>query len=94
MVIWSQLGIIGYLIGPLAGGGVAETIGYAWLGVVPAAAGLGVVAIRSKHSGADHSVQDAPARSRLELVPHEVMQRRGKRSAGPDGSTNLECSAA
>jgi MFS family permease len=46
MVIWSQLGIIGYLIGPLAGGGVAETIGYAWLGVVPAVAGLGVVAIR------------------------------------------------
>lgn len=51
MVIWSQLGIIGYLIGPLAGGGVAETVGYAGLGVVPAVAALAVVAIRLQTRG-------------------------------------------
>jgi MFS family permease len=45
MVVWSQIGIIGYLLGPLAGGLVAESLGYAFLGTVPAAAGLLVVAL-------------------------------------------------
>jgi MFS family permease len=40
MVVWSQVGIIGYLLGPLAGGLVAGGIGYAFIGLVPAAAGL------------------------------------------------------
>ena len=40
MVIWSQIGIIGYLLGPLAGGLVADGPGYALVGLVPAAAGL------------------------------------------------------
>ncbi len=40
MVVWSQIGIIGYLLGPLAGGFVAEGLGYAYLGLVPAAAAL------------------------------------------------------
>ncbi|MGH2741728.1 MAG: MFS transporter [Thermoleophilaceae bacterium] len=44
MVVWSQVGIVGYLLGPLAGGMVADGPGYAVVGVVPAAAGLLVVA--------------------------------------------------
>jgi MFS family permease len=45
MVVWSQIGIIGYLLGPLAGGLVAETLGYAFIGAVSAVAGLLVVAL-------------------------------------------------
>jgi MFS family permease len=45
MVVWSQIGIIGYLLGPLAGGIVAEGPGYAFVGLVPAAAGVLVVAL-------------------------------------------------
>ena len=40
MVVWSQIGIIGYILGPLVGGFVAEGLGYAYLGLVPAAAAL------------------------------------------------------
>ena len=35
MVVWSQLGIVGYFIGPLAGGFVAQTVGYQAIGLVP-----------------------------------------------------------
>jgi MFS family permease len=44
MIVWSQIGIAGYLVGPLAGGAVAEGLSFAWIGLVPlaAAAGLGV----------------------------------------------------
>jgi MFS family permease len=45
MVVWSQVGIIGYLLGPLAGGLVAGGVGYAYIGLVPAAAGLAVLAL-------------------------------------------------
>jgi MFS family permease len=45
MVVWSQVGIVGYLAGPLAGGVVAETLGFAWIGLVPLVAGLLVVAL-------------------------------------------------
>jgi MFS family permease len=45
MVVWSQIGIVGYLLGPLAGGIVADSIGYAFVGTVSAAAGLLVVAL-------------------------------------------------
>jgi MFS family permease len=45
MVVWSQIGIIGYLLGPLAGGLVADTVGYAFIGTVSAVAGLLVVAL-------------------------------------------------
>ena len=38
MVVWSQVGIVGYLLGPLAGGVIAEQFGYALIGLVPAAA--------------------------------------------------------
>lgn len=40
MVVWSQIGIAGYLVGPLLGGAVADGLGFAYLGLVPAAAGL------------------------------------------------------
>jgi MFS family permease len=45
MVLWSQIGIVGYLLGPLVGGFVAEGPGYAFLGLVPAAIGLLVFAL-------------------------------------------------
>jgi MFS family permease len=45
MVVWSQIGIVGYLIGPLLGGAVAEGIGYSAVGVVPAVAGIAVLAV-------------------------------------------------
>lgn len=35
MVVWSQIGIVGYIVGPLAGGVVAQTLGFAWMGLVP-----------------------------------------------------------
>ncbi len=49
LVIWSQLGILGYAAGPLAGGGVAEAFGFGALGLVPlaAAASVGVAFARS-----------------------------------------------
>jgi MFS family permease len=40
MIIWSQIGIAGYLFGPVAAGAVAETLGFAALGLVPLAASL------------------------------------------------------
>lgn len=43
MVVWSQIGIAGYLVGPLVGGAVADGLGFAYLGLVPAAAGLMVL---------------------------------------------------
>jgi MFS family permease len=38
MIIWSQLGIIGYLLGPIAAGVVADQLGFAALALVPVAA--------------------------------------------------------
>jgi len=35
MVVWSQIGIVGYFIGPLAGGFIAQTSGYQAIGLVP-----------------------------------------------------------
>jgi len=40
MIVWSQIGIIGYLLGPLVGGTVAQGGGYGYVWLVPAAAGL------------------------------------------------------
>jgi MFS family permease len=59
MVVWSQLGIIGYLLGPLAGGIVADGPGYPFVGLVPAAAGLGVVVMLQ--SGRVRSDRSSPA---------------------------------
>jgi MFS family permease len=43
MVVWSQIGIAGYLLGPLIGGMVAQGVGYPALGLVPAVFGLAVL---------------------------------------------------
>lgn len=53
MVVWSQVGIAGYLAGPLAGGLVAETLGFAWIGIVPLAAALvtGTLLLRPRRRG-------------------------------------------
>ena len=45
MVIWSQIGIAGYLLGPLLGGLVADQLGYAYLGLVTAVAGILVLVL-------------------------------------------------
>lgn len=46
-VVWSQIGIIGYLLGPLAGGILADTLGYAFVGTVSGVAGLLVAGLMS-----------------------------------------------
>jgi MFS family permease len=45
MVVWSQIGIGGYLLGPVAGGIVADGAGYSLVGAIPAIAGLLVVGL-------------------------------------------------
>jgi hypothetical protein len=35
MVVWSQLGIVGYFIGSIAGGAIAEGLGFSAIGLVP-----------------------------------------------------------
>ena len=45
MVVWSQIGIIGYMLGPLTGGIVAEGAGYGYVWLVPAAAALLVLVL-------------------------------------------------
>jgi MFS family permease len=42
MIVYSQIAIAGYLIGPLAGGGVAEGLSFAWIGLVPLAGAVGL----------------------------------------------------
>ena len=42
-IVWSQLGILGYLIGPLLGGAVAETAGFSAVGLVPMLAAIPVL---------------------------------------------------
>ena len=45
MVVWSQLGIVGYFIGPIAGGFVAQTAGYRAIGLVPLLATIPVLVL-------------------------------------------------
>lgn len=52
LVVWSQVGIIGYLLGPLAGGAVVQGLGYAAIGLVPAAAAVLVVAAQARAASA------------------------------------------
>ncbi len=57
MVVWSQIGIFGYFIGPLAGGFIAQTTGYPAIGLVPLLVALPVLIMttqmpRAKPSGA------------------------------------------
>jgi MFS family permease len=50
MVVWSQLGIVGYFVGPLAGGVVAQAAGYGAIGLIPLLAAIPVMllAIRTR----------------------------------------------
>lgn len=50
MVLWSQLGIVGYLLGPLAGGLVAEELGFGAIGLVPLAGALVLAALLVRSS--------------------------------------------
>ena len=42
MVVWSQVGIIGYLVAPTLGGQVVTHLGFGWLGLVPLTSALAV----------------------------------------------------
>jgi hypothetical protein len=44
MVVWSQVWAVGYLAGPAVAGGVAESLGFGAIGIVPLAAALIVLA--------------------------------------------------
>jgi MFS family permease len=67
MVVWSQIGIVGYLLGPLAGGIVADRLGYAFVGTVSAVAGLLVIALlRTPPLAGD---PPAPGRHKRHLTP-------------------------
>ena len=54
MVLWSQLGIVGYLAGPAIGGAVAETLGFQAVVLVPLAAAVPLLVAfrRARYSGA------------------------------------------
>ncbi len=43
MVVWSQVGILGYLIAPTLGGQVVTHLGFGWLGLVPLTAAVAVL---------------------------------------------------
>jgi MFS family permease len=45
MVLWSQLGIVGYLAGPVAGGAVAQALGFQAVGLVPLAGVILLLAV-------------------------------------------------
>jgi MFS family permease len=44
MVVWSQIFALGFLVGPAAGGAVADSLGYGALGLVPLVFGVAVIA--------------------------------------------------
>ncbi len=48
MVVWSQIGIVGYFIGPLAGGSIAQTSGYQAIGLVPTVAAIPVLILMAR----------------------------------------------
>jgi MFS family permease len=54
MVVWSQIFALGYLVGPVAGGVVAETLGFGAIGLVPLAFATLVVAglVRARRAAA------------------------------------------
>ena len=45
MVVWSEIGIVGYLVGPLAGGLVTQSFGFGMLVIVPLVAAVGTLGI-------------------------------------------------
>jgi MFS family permease len=67
MIVWSQIGIAGYLLGPLAGGVVAEGLSFTWIGIVPLVAAMGlvtlVVALRARYAAAAAGATSTSARN-------------------------------
>jgi hypothetical protein len=55
MVVWSQVGIVGYLGGPLAGGALVELAGCCAVGLLPLTAALIVVAVSRGASTVERS---------------------------------------
>ena len=55
MVVWSQIGIVGYFIGPLAGGSIAQTTGYQAIGLVPLLAAIPVLILARRTQSARSS---------------------------------------
>ena len=45
MVVWSQMAMVGYLIAPIAGGALGETLGYGTLALLPAAMVAALIAV-------------------------------------------------
>ena len=45
MVVWSEIGIVGYLVGPLAGGLVTQGLGFGMLVIVPLVAAVGTLGV-------------------------------------------------
>ena len=76
MVVWSQVGIIGYLLGPLAGGIVAEQAGYAYVWLVPLAAAFLVLALTRREMRA-HERHPADAAC-CHFDCHLALTRRGQ----------------
>ena len=56
MVLWSQIGIVGYLLGPLVGGFVVQAFGYGALGFVVLAASLPVLLRAGRVEGGSTSL--------------------------------------
>ena len=52
MVVWSQIGMFGYLLAPAVGGPFVDHLGYAWIGLLPLAAGalVAITAIAARHT--------------------------------------------
>jgi MFS family permease len=55
MVVWSQIGIAGYLAGPLAGGALAQTLGFWAVGLVPLAGAVLLLVALARAQGAHPS---------------------------------------
>ena len=78
MVVWSQVGIAGYLAGPLAGGLVADGLGYPAVGIVAAGFGLTVLAALGTQPRSSSSASRRLGRVR-------PRRRRRSRRASPGG---------
>jgi len=55
MVVWSQIGIAGYLAGPLAGGALAQSLGFWAVGLVPLAGAALLLVALARAQGAHPS---------------------------------------
>ena len=97
MVVWSQIGIAGYLLGPLVGGFVAEGLGYSAIGVVAACFGLAVLAALRGETGAAGSrfgdaraasgvVRIGPGISAAPAMTRQNATTRAPTSSGPEPS--------